>query len=63
VTGFLADSRRSLVEAVKAAQGLDRAACRRHVEARFSVDTMTRHYEDLYVRLAQRHQARLSETR
>ena len=51
VTGYLADTRAALVDAVKAVPQLDRAACRRHVETHFSVATMTQHYEDLYRRL------------
>lgn len=47
-TGFLADSRQALVESVRAVHRLDRAACRRHVEAHFSVAAMTQQYEDLY---------------
>jgi glycosyltransferase involved in cell wall biosynthesis len=52
VTGFLADDRDGLVAAVRAAHRIDRAACRRHVEARFSVSVMTDRYERLYRRLA-----------
>jgi glycosyltransferase involved in cell wall biosynthesis len=50
VTGFLADSRQALVDAVKAVPRLDRAMCRRHVEAHFSADAMVQRYEDLYRR-------------
>ena len=45
-TGILADSHQALVDA-----GLDRAACRRHVETAFSATAMTQQYEDLYGRL------------
>ena len=51
VTGILADSRQALVDAVRAAHRLDRAACRRHVETAFSATAMTQQYEDLYGRL------------
>ncbi|WP_280151411.1 glycosyltransferase family 4 protein [Piscinibacter sp. XHJ-5] len=50
-TGFLADSHEALVEAVKATHRIDRAACRRHVETHFTVDTMVDRYEALYRRL------------
>lgn len=52
VTGFLASDRDGLVEAVRAAGRLDRAACRRHVERRFSAQAMAARYERLYETLA-----------
>jgi glycosyltransferase involved in cell wall biosynthesis len=55
VTGFLADSREALVRAVKAVHGLDRAACRRHVEINFSATAMTERYEALYGTLRAAH--------
>jgi glycosyltransferase involved in cell wall biosynthesis len=48
VTGILADDPNALVEAVKAAQRLDRRACRRHVEVSFSVTAMIDRYEASY---------------
>jgi glycosyltransferase involved in cell wall biosynthesis len=48
VTGMLADTRLELVAAVQAVQRIDRAACRRHVETRFSVAAMTARYEAIY---------------
>jgi hypothetical protein len=39
-----------LVEAVKRIDTIDRAACRRHVEARFSVARMVDDYEALFRR-------------
>jgi glycosyltransferase involved in cell wall biosynthesis len=48
VTGFLADRREALVEAVRAVRSLERADCRRHMEMHFSVNTMTRGYEQVY---------------
>jgi len=44
VTGFLCDSEDAMVEAVGRLGGIDRAACRRAAEARFSVPQMTREY-------------------
>jgi glycosyltransferase involved in cell wall biosynthesis len=42
VTGFLCDSEDEMVEAVARLGGIDRAACRRAAEERFSVLQMTR---------------------
>jgi len=56
LTGFLVDDREALVEAVERVDRLDRAACRRHVEANFSVATMTERYEQLYRRVAGVHE-------
>jgi glycosyltransferase involved in cell wall biosynthesis len=55
VTGFLADSREALLRAVKTVHGLDRAACRRHVETNFSAAAMTGRYEALYGTLRAEH--------
>ncbi|HEU5319348.1 MAG TPA: glycosyltransferase, partial [Methylomirabilota bacterium] len=54
VTGFVAESVEDMVEAVKRVDTLDRAACRRHVEERFSVPRMTDGYEAVYRRLVAR---------
>jgi glycosyltransferase involved in cell wall biosynthesis len=51
-TGFIADSMEELVAAAKRADTLDRTACRRHVEDRFSVSRMVDDYEALYRRLS-----------
>jgi glycosyltransferase involved in cell wall biosynthesis len=51
-TGFLADTIEELAAAVKRVDRLDRLACRRHVEACFSVTRMVDEYERLYVHLA-----------
>ncbi len=48
VTGFLADDVAGLVAGVRAAARLDRAAVRRHVETRFSVEAMVDGYEQIY---------------
>ena len=56
-TGFIADSLLELVEAVKRIHEIDRAECRRHVEARFSVARMTDDYEAVYRRLQARRRA------
>ena len=52
-TGFIADSLVELVEAVKRIDEIERAECRRHVEARFSVARMTEDYEAVYRGLRQ----------
>ena len=51
VTGFLVDTVEQAVEAVARVDQLDRAACRRAVEARFSVARMADAYLRLYRRL------------
>jgi len=48
ITGFVCDSVRAMVEAVPRVAELDRSACRRHVEARFSAGVMTSAYEEVY---------------
>jgi glycosyltransferase involved in cell wall biosynthesis len=50
LTGFLGDTLDDLVEAVKRIDTIDRRACRRHVEERFSVARMVDDYETLYRR-------------
>ena len=50
-TGFVVDTFDELVDAVKRVRTLDRAACRRHVEARFSVSRMVDDYESVYRQL------------
>ena len=50
-TGFLGSSLIELVDAVKRIDEIDRAACRRHVEERFSVGRMAQDYEAVYRRL------------
>jgi len=51
VTGFVCDDDDQLVEAVERAHEIDRAACRRVVEQRFSNGRMAADYEALYQRL------------
>jgi glycosyltransferase involved in cell wall biosynthesis len=53
-TGFLCDSDADLVAAIGRVGELDRAQCRRAVEARFSADRMVRDHLDLYERLLDR---------
>jgi len=48
VTGFLAPDLDAMAAAVAQIRTLDRADCRRHVEARFSVDRMVRDYLRVY---------------
>ena len=51
VTGFLAESDAELVEFVRQAGRIDRAACRRRAEERYSAERMAADYEALYARL------------
>jgi glycosyltransferase involved in cell wall biosynthesis len=48
VTGFICRSFREMLEAIPRVAHLDRAACRRHVEAHFSASTMADGYEAVY---------------
>jgi glycosyltransferase involved in cell wall biosynthesis len=50
-TGFVADTVDELVNAVKRIDILDRAACRAHVETRFTAARMADDYERIYRRL------------
>lgn len=47
-TGYLVESSDDLADAVERAALLDRRACRAHVEAHFSMDTMARNHESFY---------------
>lgn len=47
-TGFLAETDEELAEFVARVSEIDRAACRRRVEERFSADRMVADYESLY---------------
>jgi glycosyltransferase involved in cell wall biosynthesis len=47
-TGFLVNGVNEAVEAVKRVHTIDRAACRRNVEQRFSIETMVEAYERVY---------------
>ncbi|MEO1064162.1 MAG: glycosyltransferase family 4 protein [Actinomycetota bacterium] len=51
VTGFLCDDVDEMVAAVAAVDGLDRRACRRAAEQRFSIERMTRDHVRLYRRI------------
>ena len=50
-TGFLGESDAELVEFVRRIDGIDRAACRRRAEQRYSANRMAADYEALYTRL------------
>jgi glycosyltransferase involved in cell wall biosynthesis len=54
VTGFLVNGIVEAVEAVGRVHEIDRRACRRRVEARFSIDTMVDGYERVYAGLFDR---------
>jgi glycosyltransferase involved in cell wall biosynthesis len=47
-TGFIADTLEELVDAVKRVDTIDRAACRRHVERRFTVERTADDHEAIY---------------
>jgi glycosyltransferase involved in cell wall biosynthesis len=47
-TGFLVNGVNEAVEAVKRVHQIDRAACRRNVDQRFSIETMVEAYERVY---------------
>jgi glycosyltransferase involved in cell wall biosynthesis len=51
VTGFLGETDQELVEFVRRALEIDRSACRRRAEERFSVGRMVSDYEALYRKL------------
>lgn len=51
LTGFVGESIVDLVDGVKRIETIDRAECRRHVEARFSVERMADGYEAVYRRM------------
>jgi glycosyltransferase involved in cell wall biosynthesis len=51
VTGFVRDTEDQLVKAVSRLGDIDRAACRREVERRFSPGAMAQAYEQVYERL------------
>ena len=53
-TGFIADTVDEMAAAVRRLDRIDRAACRRDAESRFSVDRMVDGYETVYRRLAAR---------
>lgn len=53
VTGYLADTVDELAAAVKKVERLSRAACRKHVEKKFSAQAMARGYLQVYTKLLQ----------
>ena len=53
--GFLGDTVEQLADAVKRADVIDRARCRRYAEERFSVQAMTDRYEAVYRDLLETH--------
>lgn len=48
VTGFLVNSAQDAAQAVDRADSIDRSACRRRVQQRFSIETMVAGYERVY---------------
>jgi len=57
-TGFLVRDVAEAVAAVERLREIDRAACRRRVEERFSIDTMVRGYEAVYEQIFERESRR-----
>ncbi len=51
LTGFICDSVREMIDAVGRIPDIDRQACRRHVEERFTDSVMAKNYESVYQRL------------
>jgi hypothetical protein len=51
VTGFVCSTFKELIEAVPKVASLDRVACRRHVERRFTPAAMVDGYETIYQRV------------
>jgi glycosyltransferase involved in cell wall biosynthesis len=62
VTGFIVESIEDAVEAVRAAERLDRTQCRRVFEERFTASRMAADYVAIYERLAARRPSPLSLT-
>ncbi|HBY94112.1 MAG: glycosyltransferase family 4 protein [Ardenticatenaceae bacterium] len=54
VTGFICETVDEMAAALSGVAGLDRAACRRHVESRFSAEVMADGYEAVYRTLLER---------
>jgi glycosyltransferase involved in cell wall biosynthesis len=51
-TGFVSNSMKEMVEAVRMIDRIDRGECRRHVEKNFSIASMARKYSALYQQIA-----------
>lgn len=62
VTGFIAADTDGAVDAVKSLREIDRKACRRHFEHRFTDERMAREYLALYQQLVRRQPAALNVT-
>lgn len=52
-TGFLVNNIDEAVQSLNRLPGIDRTACRRHVEQRFSIETMVEGYERIYAKIFQ----------
>jgi glycosyltransferase involved in cell wall biosynthesis len=57
-TGFVCDDDEDIARALERIDRIDRAACRRHVETRFSVGRMADDYEAVYRRLVRERMSR-----
>lgn len=53
VTGFLVNSVSDAVDVIEKISGIDRKACRKRVEERFSIETMVAGYEEVYADIFQ----------
>ena len=62
-TGFLVNHVREAVGAIQKLSQIDRAACRRHVEERFSVATMVKAYEHVYQTIFEQQASKQKATR
>ena len=51
-TGFVSDTMKEMMEAVRMIHQIDRGECRRHVQKNFSIASMARKYSTLYQRIA-----------
>ncbi|MBW2290559.1 MAG: glycosyltransferase, partial [Deltaproteobacteria bacterium] len=60
-TGFVVSDRQAALAAVERLGALDRAAVRKHVEARFSAERMTDAYLRVYQEVLRHHRSRATE--
>ena len=50
-TGFIVKNVSEMARAINLVESIDRMACRRHVEAKFSAEVMIKRYEEIFVNL------------
>jgi len=51
VTGFIVESEKEMIEAVKKIDNIDRMACRKHVEEHFTTEVMVKNYRNVYKKI------------